>query len=71
MAQFARMVQHDGGSLRLLGTEGGVIRVGYAVGVDPSCEDGACILPEVELQQMMAETLSRRDPNLAVQVTRL
>jgi hypothetical protein len=66
--QFDRMVRRDGGELCLLGVEGGVVRVGYRVGVDPSCTDGSCVLPQVELQQLMGETLSRRDPALRVVV---
>lgn len=69
--QFDRMVRRDGGSLELLGTDGGVIKVGYHMGVDPTCEDGVCVLPDVELQQLMAETLQRRDPSLRVEVRRV
>ncbi len=66
--QFDRMVRRDGGTLSLLGFDGKVIRVGYQVGADPSCDDGACVLPHAELQQLMAETLARRDPTLRVVV---
>jgi hypothetical protein len=69
IAQFDRMVQRDGGSLELLGTEGNLIKVGYKLGVDPTCEDGVCILPDAELQALMSETLSRRDPSLQVVVS--
>jgi Fe-S cluster biogenesis protein NfuA len=64
--QFDRMVRRDGGELSLLGVEGGVVRVGYRVGVDPTCTDGSCVLPQVELQQLMSETLARRQPELEV-----
>jgi hypothetical protein len=66
--QFDQMVQRDGGSVRLLGVADGVIRVGYRPGVDPDCEGDACVLPHVELQQLMGETLARRDPGLQVSV---
>jgi Fe-S cluster biogenesis protein NfuA len=66
--QFDRMVKRDGGSLSLLGVEDGVIRVGYRLGPDPSCESGACVLPQVELQELMSESLARRDPSLRVVV---
>jgi Fe-S cluster biogenesis protein NfuA len=66
--QFDRMVKRDGGSVSLLGVDDGVVRVGYAPGVDPDCEDGACVLPHVELQDLMGETLARRDPALRVVV---
>jgi hypothetical protein len=62
------MVSRDGGELSLLGVEGCVVRVGYRVGADPTCTDGSCVLPKVELEQLMAETLARRDPELRVVV---
>jgi len=65
------MVEGDGGSLRLSGVEGDLITVGYRPGADPTCEGDACVLPEAELQQLMAETLARRDPSLRVRVIRL
>jgi Fe-S cluster biogenesis protein NfuA len=64
--QFDRMVKRDGGQLSLLGVEGDVIRVGYRFGVDPTCTDGACVMPYLELQQLMGETLARRNPDLKV-----
>ena len=66
--QFDRMVQRDGGSLSLLGVEGDVIRVGYRLGSDPTCEDGVCVLPQVELQELMGEALARRDATKRVVV---
>ena len=66
--QFDRMVRRDGGELSLLGVEGGLVRVGYRVGVDATCTDGSCVLPHLELQQLMGETLARRDPALRVVV---
>jgi hypothetical protein len=68
ISQFNRMVRRDGGSLSLLEFDGEVIRVGYQLGADPTCVDGACIMPYGELQQLMAETLARRDPSLRVVV---
>jgi hypothetical protein len=68
VGQFDRMVRRDGGAVSLLGVDDGVIRVGYRPGVDPDCDDGACTLPHVELQALMAETLGRRDPALRVVV---
>jgi Fe-S cluster biogenesis protein NfuA len=66
--QFDRMVKRDGGSLSLLGAEGSVIRVGYKPGVDPTCDDGSCVMPHFELQQLMAETLARRAKDVRVVV---
>jgi hypothetical protein len=71
VAQFDRMVRGDGGSLELLATEGNVIMVGYSPGADPTCAGGACVLPDAELQELMSETLSRRDPSWRVVVSRL
>lgn len=71
VAQFGRMVARDGGSLELLGTDGNVIRVGYRMGGDPTCDDGSCVLPDAELEQLMNETLLRRDPSMRVEVRRL
>jgi Fe-S cluster biogenesis protein NfuA len=68
VAQFDRMVRRDGGELELLGVEDDVIRVGYRAGGDPGCADGACALPHLELQQLMGETLARRDPGRRVVV---
>jgi hypothetical protein len=68
VSQFDRMVRGDGSSVSLLGVEGDVIRVGYRPGVDPSCADGACVMPHRELEQLMGETLARRDPTLRVVV---
>ena len=68
ISQFTRMISRDGGALFLLGTEGQTIRIGYRMGSDANCEDGACILPHVELQDMMNETLARRAPGMKVVV---
>jgi ketosteroid isomerase-like protein len=66
--QFDRMVKRDGGSLSLLGTDDTVIRVGYKPGIDPTCDEGSCVLPHLELQQLMAETLARRAKDVRVVV---
>jgi hypothetical protein len=66
--QFEQMVKRDGSTLELLGVDGDVVRVAYHPGVDPECEDGACVMPHVELQDLMSETLARRDPSLRVVV---
>ena len=71
VAQFDRMVRRDGGSVSLLGEDGDLIVVGYRPGADPECEDGVCVLPEAELQQLMAETLARQAPALKVVVNRI
>jgi hypothetical protein len=66
--QFDRMVRRDGGQLSLLGFDGTVIRVGYRVGTDPDCSDGTCVMPHVELEELMNETATRRFPGVRVNV---
>ena len=66
--QFDRMVKRDGGAVTLLGVEGDVIRVAYRPGVDETCEGDVCVMPHLELEQLMAETLARRDATLKVVV---
>jgi len=48
--------------------EGSCITGSYRPGTASECSEGVCIMPHVELQEMMAETLSRRDPTLSVRV---
>ena len=67
-SQFDRMVQRDGGDLSLLGVAHGVVRFVYRPGLDAACETDACVLPHAELQQLMTETLARRDASLRVVV---
>jgi len=71
VARFDRMVRRDGGSVRLIGVEGSLLRVGYRPGVDPDCSQGVCVLPEAELQAMIAEVLAAQAPELRVKVERV
>lgn len=66
--QFDRMVRRDGGAVSLVGVEGSCITVAYKPGVAEECKEGVCIMPHIELQTLMAETLGRRDPSLSVRV---
>lgn len=66
--QFGRMVSRDGGQLSLIEIAGDTIRLGYRLGADPECTGGTCVLPHVELQTLIAETVRRRDPALKVAV---
>jgi hypothetical protein len=66
--QFQKIVSVDGGQLKLIAVENNTVRVGYKPGVDPTCEDGVCVMPHLELQELMGETLSRRSPDLSVKV---
>ena len=65
---FARMVRADGGELSLISEQEGRVELGYAPGHDPECADGACVLPHVELQEMMSEWLGRKAPGMIVVV---
>jgi Fe-S cluster biogenesis protein NfuA len=66
--QFERMVRRDGGALSVLSVDENLIRIGYRLGGDPACADGACVLPHVELQELMGETLARYDRSMRVVV---
>ena len=66
---FARIVRGDGGSIDIVSAESDRIVVAYAAGHDEECESGACVLPHLELQEMMREWLSRRAPGCSVVVT--
>ncbi|MCL4716426.1 MAG: NifU family protein [Hyphomonadaceae bacterium] len=68
VAQFERMVRRDGGEISLLGVEDGLIRVGYRPGSAEECESGACVLPHLELQTLMRESLARRAPEMRLRV---
>lgn len=65
---FARIVRGDGGSIEILSAEDDRIVIAYAAGFDEACESGACVLPHLELQEMMREWLSRRAPDCSVVV---
>ena len=68
VSQFDRMVKRDGGAVSLLGVDGSTNRVAYKPGLDEACEGDMCIMPHLELEQLMAETLARRDATLKVVV---
>lgn len=65
---FARIVRSNGGSIEIASVSGGQIVIDYRQGAEELCESGACILPHVELQDMMREWLSRRAPDCSVTV---
>jgi hypothetical protein len=66
--QFDQMVRRDGGAVSLLGVDDEVIRVGYRPGAAADCTDDSCVMPHLELEQLMSETLARRDPTMRVVV---
>ena len=68
VSQFDRMVKRDGGAVSLLGVADGVIRVAYKPGVGDACDGDVCVMAHLELAQLMAETLARRDTSLTVLV---
>lgn len=63
---FVRIVRSDGGSIEIASVSGGQIIIDYRPGAMDACESGACILPHLELQDMMREWLSRRAPECSV-----
>jgi len=65
---FARIVRANGGAISILAADGDKIRLGYSPGVDEECTTGQCVLPHLELQEMMREWLSRRAPGATVSV---
>jgi hypothetical protein len=65
---FARIVRSNGGSIGIASASDGQIIIDYMQGSEDICESGACILPHVELQDMMREWLSRRAPDCSVTV---
>jgi Fe-S cluster biogenesis protein NfuA len=71
VARFSRMVRKDGGRIELVGVDESTVRVAYSPGVDPECEDGVCVLPEVELQALMAEVLASERPEFSIRIERL
>jgi Fe-S cluster biogenesis protein NfuA len=66
---FARIVRSDGGAIEIVSAQDDRIVVAYTAGVAEECESGACVLPHLELQDMMREWLSRRAPGCSVVVT--
>jgi hypothetical protein len=68
IASFSRIAAADGSRIELLVVEETRITVGMHPGTADPCESGTCILPQAELQQMMAEWLSRRAPDASVSV---
>ncbi len=68
LASFTRIAATDGGRIELIDGEGARIIIGLTPGDAAPCEDGACVLPHSELQQMMSEWLSRRAPDRSVTV---
>jgi hypothetical protein len=65
---FSRMVRGDGGQVEILDDAADIV-IGYRPGgPPPDCETGACVLPHVELQDMMREWMARRSPGRQVSV---
>jgi len=59
---FARIVRSDGGTIGIISATDERTELAYMPGTDPDCADGACVLPHLELQEMMREWLARRAP---------
>ena len=69
MKRFGPMVESQGGKMSLLGADDDTIRIGYTPTETSSCDSDACILPHLELQDMLGEVLARRSPDLKVRVS--
>ena len=65
---FRRIVQMSGGDIRLLEDADDRITIGFVPGRVTACESGACVLPHVEVEEMMREWLARRAPAKTVKV---
>ena len=71
VVQFGRMVAGDGGAVSLLEDGPDLIRIGYRMGRAPACDGDVCVMPHLELQDLMNETLQRREPLRRLVVERL
>jgi hypothetical protein len=70
VSRFSRIVRRDGGQIRLIDANGDLIRLGYRPGTNLECKEGVCIMPEAELQAMIAEVLAAEAPHIKLQVVR-
>ena len=61
--QFHEIVKPEGGSVSLLGVEGGVLSVRYVPGVNEECAD--CIMEPDALAAMMKDMLGSLDPSIS------
>jgi hypothetical protein len=68
VTQFERIVSRDGGSLMLISVSDELIEIGYRMGSDANCDSAACVLPHVELQELMNQTVARQRPGTKVVV---
>jgi hypothetical protein len=67
--RFRSMVARDGGELTVVAADPDAVRLRYRPAAsDPDCENGACVLPRRELEQLMGETFARQCPGLRVEV---
>lgn len=61
--QFHEIVKPEGGSVSLLGIEGGVLRVRYVAGVNDECAE--CVMEPDALSTMMKDMLGTLDPTIS------
>jgi hypothetical protein len=67
--RFRRMVARDGGELTVIAVTPQDIRLRYrAAEADPECADGVCVMPHLELEQLIRETVVRQWPGARVRV---
>ena len=62
VAHFDEIVKPDGGSVKLLGRDGGTLRVSYNPGVNEEC--ATCVIPGPDLANMMRELVRERDASI-------
>jgi len=62
VAHFDEIVKPDGGSVRILAREGGVLRVAYASGANEDCP--TCILEPDALADMMKDLMRDHEPGI-------
>ena len=66
--QFNEIVKPEGGSISLVSTEQGVLRVRYVPGVNEECAE--CVMEPDALAAMMKDMVVTLDPNISeVEVT--
>ena len=62
VSQFNEIVKPDGGSVRFVSADGGVLRVQYAPGANDECE--ACVMSPDALAGMMKDMVMTLDPSI-------
>lgn len=64
--EFQRLVQRDGGLLTLRSFDGSAMTIEYRAGQAAHCDSNQCVLPHLELEELINETVQRRYPDCKV-----